>query len=450
MSRTHPLRPAPRLIALALAGCCTAVFAADPASAEIEQLKRRLDVLETQRSAQSATPAPVAAAVTPPAATPGEAKLADTKLSWGGFVKLDILYSRFSEGEVGQGTGRDFYVPSSIPVSAGGGDSREVLDFIAKETRLFVKTETPLADHKLGTHVELDFISGQISQAIAGSGNENVTNAYNPALRRAFITYDHWLLGQEWTTFQNLGALPETLDFVAFPTDGTVFGRQPQIRFTLGGLMLALENTQTTVLPNAGGASFRTDDGRVPDFIARYNFKFGEVADLSLAGLVRQLEIDDAAVVGPPAVAARKDRTVGAGASLAGKIQLGADDVKFMLNGGKGIGRYLALGAASDAVLDTDGDLDAIRVLAGYVAYRHQWTQQWRSVFTAARFEADNEVALTGAAVTQSSQSFSANLLYSPVPKLTFGGEFRHATREVENGADGDLDRLQLSAKYAF
>ncbi|TMP26646.1 porin, partial [Pseudoalteromonas rubra] len=44
----------------------------------------------------------------------------------------------------------------------------------------------------------------------------------------------------------------------------------------------------------------------------------------------------------------------------------------------------------------------------------------------------------------------SANLLYSPVKKLTFGVEFKHAERETESGADGDLDRLQFSAKYAF
>ena len=51
---------------------------------------------------------------------------------------------------------------------------------------------------------------------------------------------------------------------------------------------------------------------------------------------------------------------------------------------------------------------------------------------------------------TKSSTSYSANLLYSPEKKLTFGVELKHANREIESGVDGDLTRLQLSAKYVF
>ena len=36
---------------------------------------------------------------------------------------------------------------------------------------------------------------------------------------------------------------------------------------------------------------------------------------------------------------------------------------------------------------------------------------------------------------TESSQSYSANILYSPVKRLTFGAEFKHAERELESGA---------------
>jgi hypothetical protein len=33
---------------------------------------------------------------------------------------------------------------------------------------------------------------------------------------------------------------------------------------------------------------------------------------------------------------------------------------------------------------------------------------------------------------------------------MDFGIEYMRANREVESGADGDLDRFQFSAKYAF
>ena len=85
---------------------------------------------------------------------------------------------------------------------------------------------------KLGTFIEMDFL-------VSGQGNETVSNSYSPRLRHAFITYDKWLFGQTWMTFFNVGALPENLDFVG-PTEATIFGRQPMIRYTSGGLQLAL------------------------------------------------------------------------------------------------------------------------------------------------------------------------------------------------------------------
>ena len=42
------------------------------------------------------------------------------------------------------------------------------------------------------------------------------------------------------------------------------------------------------------------------------------------------------------------------------------------------------------------------------------------------------------------------NLIYSPQPKLDFGAEILIADREIESGADGDMTRLQFSAKYAY
>ncbi len=52
--------------------------------------------------------------------------------------------------------------------------------------------------------------------------------------------------------------------------------------------------------------------------------------------------------------------------------------------------------------------------------------------------------------VNQGAQSYSVNLLYSPVSVLTAGVELMHARRELENGSDGTIQRLQLSARYDF
>lgn len=369
------------------------------------------------------------------AALPATAQ--ETQVTWGGFVKLDVLFSQYSEGE--PTGGRDFYAPGTIPVSAGTGDSYSALDMHAKETRLFMKTDTDFGEAvgKIGSYVEFDFISGVVS------GSEAVTNAYNPALRRAFVTYGNWTLGQDWTTFQNLGSIPETLDFVAWPSEGTVFARQPMLRYTSGNFAIALENRETLLLPNGGATPPAvTNDGILPDLTARLGFKGGST-DIVVAALVRQLTVDNAG--------GADDDAIGAGLSISGKIGLGQDDIRFMVTTGDGIGRYVALGTAADAVLDANAELEPIGVTAGFLAYRHVWTPQVRSTFTLAAFAADNDTALTGTGVTKSVQSASVNLLYSPVPKIIFGAEFRHATREVEAAdTDGSLDRLQFSTKYLF
>jgi hypothetical protein len=380
------------------------------------------------------------AVLVPDAAGAADAAPAPTvNINWGGYIKLDILGSRFSDGAVAQSTARDFYVPNGIPAAANS-DDHTYLDFHAKETRLFVKADTALEGHKLGAYVEFDFISGVVS------GSEAVTNAYNPALRRAYVTYDNWLVGQDWTTFAYLTSLPETLDFVAWPSDGTVFGRQAQVRYTVGGLSLALENPESTVAANNSATFANADDNVAPDLIARYIFKAGP-GDISVAGLVRQI-VDNGTVGGA------NDREVGVGASVAGKFKLGsADDIRFTVSGGKGIGRYLALNTVGDAVVDDSGELDAVTIINGFVAYHHDWSSRWRSNLVASAFSADTGDAPDSdlaAGATRRVTSASVNLLYSPVAKLTFGGELRHARRETVGDESGYLDRLQLSAKYAF
>ena len=364
----------------------------------------------------------------------------EVKLSWGGYIKLDTLYSRFSDGAVAQGTGRDTYIPNQIPVVANNlEDKRSYLDFHAKETRLFLKAETLVEGHKLGGHIEFDFIVNQ------GAGSETSTNAYNPGLRRAFITFDNWLFGQEWSTFQNLTALPESLDFVAFPTDGTVFVRQPMVRYTHGGLMVALENPETTVATNGGGPAYaNTDESNVlPDLVLRYNFKAG-AADLTVAALARQL-VDKGAVDGA------SDKATGFGGTFSGKLPLGeTDDLRFMVSGGDGIGRYLALNTVGDAVVDANADLNTLRVINGYVALHHGWDAKTRSNLGLSHLDANTDNGDLGGNATQKVSSAFVNLLYSPVSKLTVGVEYRYAQRETVSGLDGDLNRLQFSAKYSF
>ena len=405
--------------------------------ADLEKVVQQL--MAEKQAAPAAAPAVAAAPAKPdakviqpgtilPNAAPG------TSFVLTGYAKTDGLWTDTPDGEIAENTsGRDYYVPGSTPV--GGEDEGVDFDAHAKQTRINFGTDTILeGGDKLSTRFEIDFFG-------SATGNQRVTNTYAPVMRHAYVQWREWLVGQTWSNFQDAAVLPDSVDFIG-STDGTVFVRQPQVRFTRGGLALSVENPQTTITPFGGGTQIETDDSSIPDLTARYTWK-GDWGHFSVAGLGRELKYETTGV------GAIDASTWSGAASLSGKFNIGKDDIRYMLLGGN-LGRYVALNFTNDAVLDGDGDLETIDGLAGFIAYRHLWSPKWRSNLYYAFGDYDNEVSLTGTAVNKSSESWTFNTWYTPLPKLDIGAEYRHATRELESGADGVLDRLQFTTKYSF
>lgn len=361
-----------------------------------------------------------------------EEKADKPEFFYGGYIKTDFILSDFDDGNVpGSSIGRDFLVPSTIPV---GGDGEGVqFDAHARQTRFHFGTRHQVGEAQLGSFIELDFL------ATAG-GNERVSNSFSPRVRHAYVTYNNWLVGQTWNTFMDVATLPESVDFIG-PAGSTSFGREPMIRYTRGGFAIALENPDTTVTP-LGGGRIDADDNSIPELAARYTWK-GDWGHVQLGGLLRQLEFENDAL-------GVDDTETGWGLSLSAKAMLGRDDVRVMIVGGDGLGRHVALNFANGAALTDSGGLEAIGTLGGFVAYRHWWNQKWRSNAVLSYMEVDNPVQFTGTSVGESNWSGQVNLLYSPVPPFTFGIEYLVAEQELENGLDGRLDRVQFTGKYAF
>ena len=449
------------LVALVAPGAAFAQTAREKAlEARVAELERQVQLLvsaqqtqqtqisETQTQVTEVKAATAAATATPadgkpkiqtapilPAGNPGSV------FTYGGFIKLDAMVTDTSDGRIADGSsGRMFYVPATIPVggpAADGGDP--YTDFHAQFSRFWLS-----ADHvteggdKLKGFVEMDFFGGG-SNALAG--NEIATNTYAVTLRQAYVSWNKWLAGQTWSNFQDTAALPDAVDFVGV-TDGTIFVRQAQVRYTSGPWSVALENPNTTMqayAPNAAAAGARTTtgDNNVPDLTARYNMK-GDWGHFSVAGLLRQFKSGD-------------NTDSGGAVSVSGKFNLGdSDDIRYMGNYGSGIGRYMAFGLGSDVMQDASGDIEAMNGWGGFVAWRHVFNPKLRGnlMYSAAAF--DNDVALVGWGVTERSQSYHANLIYSPLPKLDIGAEIGWGQRSLEDDREGDLKRVQTHVKYSF
>jgi hypothetical protein len=366
--------------------------------------------------------------------TKEEKKAAKHTFKFGGYIKADLIYSDFGGDSVsGSSAGRDFYFPSTIPVGDAG---ESYVDLHAKESRINFKSTHDLDNGtKMTTFVEVDFL-------LSGQGDERVSNSFAPRLRHAFFTYNKWLFGQTWMTFFNVGALPENLDFIG-PAESTIFGRQTMIRYTSGPWQFAIENPETTITAYGGGERIVADDNLVPDLVGRFNLD-RDWGNFTVAAILRELSYENAST-------GIDDSETGYGISLSGKFEIGErDDFRWMASTGNGLGRYIGLNTANAAVLDEDGNLHAIYSTGMFGSYRHFWNEKWRSNLTLGYLTVDNDVELTGTGVTSEAKSVHLNLIYSPQPRMDFGIEFLYADREEESGADGDLTRVQFSAKYAY
>jgi hypothetical protein len=363
-----------------------------------------------------------------------------TTYKFGGYAKFDAMFSDYSGPTPGtDALIRQFYVPSGIPLD---GESDDITaDFQARETRINFRADTTTAGgDSITAFIEMDFF------AVGGtSANELVSNSFSPRLRHAFIKYNKWTFGQTWSTFQDVAALPEALDFVG-PAESTTFVRQAMIRYTTGGLELAVENPQTLV---AGVDAADRGLSTMPDLIGRYTFKFGDKGSyLKVAGVYRSLKVDDTSGDG-----SQNDET-GYGISASTKIMFGSADLRAMVTVGDGLGRYVGLGFVPDGYVDPGtGEIATAEVVAAFVALRVPFGNGWRTniMFGTTDISYDDDVLAAGS--NGSASSFHVNLIKNILPKLDVGVELMYAERETVGPQvpnSGDFTRVQFSAKYAF
>jgi len=362
-------------------------------------------------------------------------KVGDTTFKLGGFVDTDVHVTNFSDTPPASASaGRDFHIPFTTNVGDGTGGAT-VTDFTAQATRFSVSVEREISGKKATAHIETDFL-------VTGQGNERITNSFSPRLRRAYLDYNGFRVGQEWSTFQNTSAIPESASFFVL-TEGQVFIRQPIIRYTNGNFQIAAENGNATVIPALGASplGIEEDSNLIPDVIARYNLK-GDYGNISLSAIGRQLRSNS------PGLDAESD--FGWGLSAAGRLNLGDGDLRFSVTGGEGLGRYIGLNTVAGAAIDPlTGDVDAIGSIGGHIAYRHPITDNTRFSLGVSQLSIDNQDFALGS-ITDRARSAYASLFWDPIPKITFGIEGLYGERRTEDGTDGDLSRFTFSGKYGF
>ena len=153
-----------------------------------------------------------------------------------------------------------------------------------------------------------------------------------------------------------------------------------------------------------------------------------------------------------------ESQVTGYGLSLSGKTATkfwnasGSDNFLFQLNIGEGIGRYindLNTVGGEDAIFDSNGNLETLPVIAGYIAYQHWWRDSARSNVNLSWVNIDNLSFEDDSAYHRTFRG-AVNYIWSPTPRIDLGAEIIYGTRENKNEDKASAIQVQISSKYRF
>ena len=420
----------------------------------------------------------------------------NTQMSIGGFVKMTGI--RDISGNVTgslpgdtSGNGRYWLAARNIDISDKPTSSRD-FHMNARESRLFFETVTPIEGEELRTLIEADFFGD-------GGGSDTISSSYNPRLRKAFVQYKGFTLGQNSSAFTDMSTFPDTID-----CNGPVGNcqlRQAQLKYSHNlnedfVFDVAVENPEseaitakgTKISSSSASSGNEYKDGikcekGMPDLIAavQYNQDWGHVR---IAGLARQNVIR---------IENTKETKSKMGYALDSSLlfNLTEDDgIVAQLGYGAGAGRYFTEPLLSATFYDGT-TLHNEKALHASFGYKHRWTKQYnlRSTIALGYVKMINSDALkkfansdttavapinratstydaivtydkavanyntivsNKANITKYLMSLHLNLQADITDNMHVGIEYIQAKRKTELGKSATLRRLMFGAKIDF
>jgi hypothetical protein len=347
--------------------------------------------------------------------------------------------------------------PSKIPTMDGqfGDDGQSILS--ARQSRFGVQASVPVGGKPLYAKFEFD---------LYGVGDDAGQTTFR--LRHAYGSWGPILAGQTNSVFMDGDTFPNTIDY--WGPNGMVFLRNPQIRLTYktgaASFAVAIEKPGNDIDPGnirvvapELGANIRASE-KLPDLTAsaRYTGGWGHI---QLAGILRKVGYD---TFGTPNNEPKNSK-MGWGLNLSGNLKTWNKDVlhlavvygegiaSYMNDGGTDLGPKLRP-AVSQPIVGAPppaGSLrgDVVPLLGLMAYYDHYWSDHFSSSLGWSMVDVDNTSFQSGDAFN-SAQYASANLLWTPDPRILMGAELLWGNRKDFNGHRGDDTRVQVTVKYSF
>jgi hypothetical protein len=317
-------------------------------------------------------------------------------------------------------------------------------DMSARDSRFWFKTRTPTEIGTIRSLVELDFMGS--------AGTQTVSNSHQPRLRHAYVKGAGFTVGQTYSVF-NSHIILDTIEFAI----NSILVRQPLITYTIEkeyfSYDFSIEQPETTLLDKYAKIITPQDD-MFPDLVirTRYYPKWGESSLSLMARYLRQ----DRAKLSSGDDLKSVDGAFAYGVNFATLVKLnGHDDIRFDVQYGDGLGRYLAFNAYAGGSLDESGKIHTQKTFGSNIGYRHWWSENIRSTFAFEYASTNNNLnaldesaSLSG--INKESYGAQANILYSPIKNSLLGFEIDRAKRVVESGESGFVNIYTILAQYIF
>ena len=264
-------------------------------------------------------------------------------------------------------------------------------------------------------------------------------------IRHAYGQYRQFLLGQTWSLFSHITALPATVDFSG--PSGSVTPRTPQIRYTFRKKVMDMNF--------AVGLEYTKPDLRIPDSLQVKIFQL--IPDIT-ARLDKAYQWGTLQVSGViPVLSARNNdgnRVFKAGWGLSASVTInswmkGAWIIQGV--GGQTISRYITdlSGNGLDVVIDSLGDAFAPFSYGGYLTYGHSWRDNLLSSVSYSMARTD-KITMTSGDSYHWGYTFILNTVWEVVEGARVGAEYIWGRRIDKGGSRGDASRVSFLFYYDF
>lgn len=350
--------------------------------------------------------------------------------------RVDMMTSSSNPGDTFR------FVPALIPPTPGGtavpGGGWQ-FNGNANGSQLRVDVRAPDAKGDFRFYYQNDFF-----------GSDTANMRYR--LQHLYGQYMGVVAGFTYGIFEDPDAWPDTIDYEG--PNSVVFARRALLHYQkmIGEdwqVTVGLENPDVQV-DTTGTVNNPNTKSVSPD--AGFNVRWtpGELGHVQFSTILRSIAIDDPVLAS--GLAAPDDTVFGWGMNIAGSLRATSrNTVQFWFVYGEGVG---SMGndtsfLPSDAALDATGQLVPLEYWSTMIALTHAWTPRWRSTGTFGYVSLENTV-LQSPLTFHTSKYASLNLTFQVLKRLSVGLEGLYGEKELLNGTDTDLFRIQLGVVFSF